>query len=143
MNTANTLGEIDVECALYIKSGDEYLPVVAPADRDVETALRAADPYRRVMTAYDLETSSRLLHEHVVAAYYDFEYRGYQLNLAADEDSRWDPILKDWRKILLGAARVYPLTNADNAATPLWLNVWTRGSRSEPAGDNASTSASS
>lgn len=135
MNT--TFGTIDVDYALYTSDGASYTPVEAPVDRDVENHVRAFDTSRRVATSHDLVESSRLLHEHVVLHYYEFDYRGYRLDLAADEDSRWDPVLKDWRKILLGAARVYPLTNGNPAATQLWLNVWTRGALAEAAAGEA------
>lgn len=127
MSNSNAFGTIDVEYALYTEDDGTFVPVTSTEDRRVETEVRAADATRRVETSHDLEESSQLLHDHVVEQFYEFEYSGYEVALSVGEDSRWDPSIKDWRKVLVGAARVYPLTNADPAATKLWMNVWTRG----------------
>jgi hypothetical protein len=142
MSTNTGYGEVDVEYALYVKVGPKYEP--APTEfRPILTALQLADPYRRVATSADLATASKLLHEHCVAAFYDFAAQGYRVDLAHQDDSRWDEILKDWRKLLHGAARVYPL-QATGKPT-LWLNARTRGSIGEPppAADTAANAAAS
>lgn len=133
MSTQFAFGTIDVEYALYTSTGETFEPVSSTEDRDVENHVRAADTTRRVETSHDLDESSALLHEHVVETFYDFSYLGYSIDLAADEDSRWDPTIKDWRKILVGAARVYPLKNPNPAAVRLWMNVWTRGAQAAEA----------
>lgn len=138
MSTQFAFGTIDVEYALYTSTGETYEPVSSTEDRDVENHVRAADTTRRVETSHDLAESSSLLHDHVVENFYDFAYRGYSVDLTADEDSRWDPTIKDWRRILVGAARVYPLRNTDAEAVGLWMNVWTRGAlAAEAAADQA------
>ena len=127
MSNETAFGTIDVEYALYTDEDGTFVPVTTIEDRRVESAVRAADTTGRVETSHDPEESSQLLHDHVVEQFYEFEYDGYRVALSGGTDSRWDPSIKDWRKVLVGAARVYPLTNANPAATKLWMNVWTRG----------------
>lgn len=129
MSTELGYGEIDVDYTLYVKVAQRFEPVPAEL-KPLEAALRVADPYRRVGTASDLPTASRLLHEHCVACFYDFEKDGYTVDLAGGDDSRWDPVLKDWRKILHGAARIYAVKAAGKPT--LWLNAVTRGAIGEP-----------
>lgn len=129
MTTDHGHGETDVDHSLYVEVEQRFEPVPAEL-KPLEAALRVADPYRRVGTASDLPTASRLLHDHCVACFYDFEKDGYTVDLDHGHDSRWDPQLKDWRRILHGAARIYAV-KAKGKPT-LWLNAVTRGARGEP-----------
>ena len=60
-------GQVDIDYALFTNDSGELLPVSSPTDRELEAALKAADPYRRIELANDPVRQSMLLHRHRTA----------------------------------------------------------------------------
>jgi hypothetical protein len=122
---------IAIDYALYAKVGDEYVPVTAPADIAIETALVDADTDKQVEQFADPTQQADALHAHVLGVPFPLPVDGHVIAFDDGTKSVWNPIRRDWDQVQQGASIAYPvpLESEDPAVARLHLRVWTVNAR--------------